>query len=100
MCIKSCRNCTDNDNCCLYDKIDFDPELEVECKLEEGIIDEVLQEELDLMPVFKALQNEGIIKKNINIKNIDNEYYVNLLISQISNGIWGYIRDKVADIEI
>lgn len=97
---KSCRNCRDNEYCCLYDKIEYNPALAVECKLEEGIIDEVLQEELELEPVFKALQNEGVIKKNVNIKGIDHDYYKTVLIEQISDKIWSYIIDKVSDVKV
>ena len=97
---KSCRNCSDNSHCTLYDKIEYDPVLAVECKLEEGIIDGVLQEELDLISIFEELQYEGTIKKNINIKSIDVDKYKAMLIEQISEKIWNYITGKVADIEV
>jgi hypothetical protein len=97
---KSCRNCRDNDHCSLYDKIEYDPALAVECKLEEGIIDGVLQEELDLTPIFAELQHEGTIKKNINIKSIDVDKYKAMLIEQISHKVWDYIIVKVSDIEV
>ena len=97
---KSCRNCTDNDSCCLYDKIDFDLGSEVECKLEEGVIDDILKEHLELAPMLEGLQEDGIIKKNVKIKDINMDTYMVILIEQISEGIWNHVINKVADMDI
>ena len=46
---KSCLNCRNNECCPLYDKIgcDIDLETAIECKLEEGFLDETLKEHFD-----------------------------------------------------
>lgn len=97
---KSCRNCSDNDNCCLYNKIDFNLESAIECKLEEGIIDDILKEHLELAPILEGLQEDGVIKKNIKIKDINMDTYMVTLIEQISESIWDHIINKVSDIDI
>ena len=96
---KSCRNCRDNDNCCLLDKIDFDLESEVQCKLEEGIFEEVIKEELNLTDVFQQMQDDGIIKKNINIKEIDDESIKSLITEKVSEGIWKFLVREMGDIQ-
>ena len=96
---KSCRNCRDNDNCCLLDKIDFDLETEVQCKLEEGIFEEVIKEELDLTDMFLQLQEEGIIKKNVKIKEIDDESIKSLITEKVSEGIWQFLIREMGNIQ-
>ena len=94
---KSCRNCRDNDNCCLLDKIDFDLETEVQCKLEEGIFEEAIKEELNLTDVFQQMQDDGIIKKNIKIKDIDDESIKFITFASSAQEITNIIMNNLSD---
>lgn len=96
---ESCRTCRDRTNCTLLANMDFDIEEEVQCKLEEGIFEEVLKEHLNLTDMFADMQENGIIKKNINIKQIDDEGIKQLLIENISEGIWKFLLKQMKDIK-
>jgi hypothetical protein len=99
---KSCKNCKNNSSCTLIEKCGdgFDLETAVECKLEEGFLDEVLKEYLDLKPVFEQLQDEGIIKKNVNIKSIDIEGEIIDVIDKLSDVLWRAIVNHIGSIDI
>jgi len=96
---ESCRTCRDRTNCTLLDSLDYDIEEEVQVKLEEGIFEEVLKEHLDLKDMFIDMQEKGIIKKNINIKEIDDESIKQLLIENVSEGIWKFLIKQMKDIK-
>lgn len=97
---KSCRTCSDNNNCCFYDKIEYDPVAAVEYVLEDGVINDILQEELDLIPLLEELQSKGIVRKNVNIKSVDMNDCKIILMEQLSNRIWDYIIGRIAGIEV
>ena len=98
---KSCRTCKDNKACSMINRVhnNVDIETTVHCKLEDGIISDILQEQLDLSEIYEELQNMGIIKKTVKINSIDDEGIKQNFIEQISNKIWDYIIDRVSDIQ-
>ncbi len=96
---KSCRNCRDNNNCCLLDKIDFDLEDTVQYKLEEGMFHEAVREELDLTDVFTQMQDDGLIKKNVKIKEIDDDAIKSLITEMVSEGIWKFLIREMGSIQ-
>jgi hypothetical protein len=57
-----------------------------------------VQEELNLKPVFRKLQDDGIIKKNVNIKDIDDESIKESLTEQIADSMWKYIVREMGSI--
>jgi hypothetical protein len=101
---KSCHNCKHrfNKSCPVPEKLLMDSiEDKVQCKLEDGTLDEILREELDLTELFDHMQEEGYIKKSAKVKELaQNEDIINLMIEQINDKIWNHIIRKVSDVEI
>lgn len=98
---KNCDNCLGKfKGCMLKDNITTDIEDSAECKLEDGIFEEVIREQLDLTDLFIHMQEEGIIKKNANIKSlIQDDTIMNILTETLSDCIGSFIRRQVKEIE-
>jgi len=99
---KSCLNCRNNECCPLYDKIgcDIDLETAIQCKLEEGFLDETLKEHFDLTEIYERLQDEGIIKKNIKIKDIDIDGTIINFLEKLHDDLWTSIVNNLRTIEL
>jgi len=99
---KSCLNCKNNSCCPMRDKFCYDIDIEtaIECKLEEGFLEETLKECLDLTEIYKRLQNEGIIKKSIKIKDIDIDDTITNFIEKLQDDLWQSIVNHLGTIEL
>jgi hypothetical protein len=80
--------------------ITVDIEDSAECMLEEGAFEEALHEQLDLTNVFEHMQEQGIIKKNVNVKGLLDSYEIrDLVVEATSDVIWDFVRRQVKGIE-
>ena len=98
---KNCETCSGRfKGCMLENCITVDIEDSAEHILEEGTFEEALHEQLDLTNVFKHMQEQGIIKKNVNVKGLLDSYEIrNLVVEATSDAIWDFVRRQVKGIE-
>lgn len=103
---KSCRTCKHrfDESCPLPQKFNSSNGISVkdkiECKLEDGIIDDILRESLDIKYLFQHMQEEGFIKKNVDTNKLaQNDDILNLLIEEISDKAWKHIIKSVSNID-
>ena len=103
---KSCRTCKHkfDESCPLPQKFNSGNGVsikdKIECKLEDGIIDDILRESLDIKSLFQHMQEEGFIKKNVDTNKLaQDDTILNLLIEEISDKAWMHIIKKVSNID-
>ena len=99
---KSCLTCKNNSCCSASGRFcyDFDIKTAIECKLEEGFLDETLKEHFDLTEIYERLQDEGIIKKNIKIKDIDIDGTIINFLEKLHDDLWTSIANNLRTIEL
>lgn len=97
---KSCRYCKHNSSCRMLNRItSSDLETAIECKLEEGFLDGTLKEHFNLTEIYERLQDEGIIKKNIKIKDIDIDGTIANFLEKLHDDLWTAIVNNLGTIK-
>lgn len=99
--IKNCENCSGKfKGCFIKDYIKIDIETDAECLLEEGTFESILQEQINPTDLFLHMQEKGIIKKNVNIKEISQDDDIIFLITEtVSDAIWDAFRRQAKQLK-
>jgi hypothetical protein len=95
---KSCRNCKE---CILENQFTYNIEADVYNIGESGFIEEIAKDYLNITETLEHMQEQGIIKKNINIKELAQDDYINtLLVEQIGNAVFSFLIKQIKGIRV
>ncbi len=95
---KSCRNCRE---CTLQNQFTYNIESEIYSFGESGFIEEITKEHLNITETLEYMQEQGIIKKNQNIKELaDNDNINQLLVEQIGNAVYSFLVRQIKGIKV
>jgi hypothetical protein len=95
---KSCKNCRE---CVLQQQFTYNIESDVYCLGESGFIEEITKEYLNITETLEYMQEQGFIKKNVNIKELaENDNMLNLLVEQIGNAVYSFLVRQIKGIKV
>lgn len=99
---KSCATCSGKYNGCHFIhkfKKEMDMDYEMQCALENADLNIVIDESLNLEPLFQQMQDAGIIKKSQDVHNLANDIDIRTTLNEaITDAIWSFMVRTAKDV--